>query len=67
VQVVIATSAPIERVFFISGNIITKSRNKLSSETVEKSVLLKSKSIKEMKEWKENYQNSNIIEDGEED
>jgi len=67
VQVVISTSAPIERVFFIGGNIIIKSRNKVSSETVEKSVLLKSKSIKEIKEWKENYQNSNIVEDGEED
>jgi len=62
-----ATSAPIERVFSIGGNIITKSRNRLSPETVKKSVLLKSWSIKEMKELEENYRNSSIIEDGEED
>jgi len=62
-----ATSAPIERVFSIGGNIITKSCNRLSPETVKKSVLLKSWSIKEMKELEENYRNSSIIEDGEED
>jgi len=62
-----ATSAPIERVFSIGGNIITKSRNRLSPETVKKLVLLKSWSIKEMMELKENYQNSSIIEDEEED
>ena len=56
-----ATSAPIERVFSISGNIITKSRHRLSSETLKKSILLKSWSIKEMKELEENYQNSGII------
>jgi len=62
-----ATSAPIEPVFSIGGNIITKSRNRLSPETVKKSVLLKSWSIKEMKELEENYWHSSIIEDGEED
>jgi len=62
-----ATSAPIERVFSIGGNIITKSRNRLSPETVKKLVLLKSWSIKEMMELEENYQNSSIIEDEEED
>ena len=43
---ILATSALIERVFSISGNIITKSRNRLSLETVKKLVLLKSWSIK---------------------
>jgi len=62
-----ATSAPIERVFSIGGNIIIKSRNRLSLETVKKSVLLKSWSIKEMKELEENYQTSSITEGGEED
>jgi len=62
-----ATSTPIEQVLSISGNIITNSCNRLSSETVKKSVLLKSWSIKEMKELEENYQNSSIINDGEED
>jgi len=62
-----ATSAPIEQVFSIGGNIITKSHNRLSPETVKKSVLLKSWSIKEMKELEENYRNSGIIKNGEED
>jgi len=62
-----ATSAPIEQVLSISGNIITKSCNRLSPETVKKSVLLKSWSIKEMKELEENYRNSSIIDDREED
>jgi len=62
-----ATSAPIERVFSIGGSIITKSRNRLSPETVKKSVLLKSWSIKEMKELEENYENSSVIKDREED
>jgi len=43
---ILATSALIERVFSIGGNIITKCRNRLSLETVKKSVLLKSWSIK---------------------
>jgi len=60
-----ATSASIERVFSIGGNIITKSRNRLSSKTLKKSILLKSWSIKEMKELEENYWNSKIIKDRE--
>jgi len=62
-----ATSALIERVFFISGNIITKSCNRLSPETVKKSVLLKSWSIKDIKELEENHQNSSVIDGGEEE
>jgi len=60
-----ATSASIERVFSIGGNIITKSRNRLSSKTLKKSILLKSWSINEMKELEENYWNSKIIKDRE--
>jgi len=62
-----ATSALIERVFSISGNIITKSCNRLSPETLKKSVLLKSWSIKDIKELEENHQNSSVIDDREEE
>jgi len=37
-----ATSAPVERVFSIGGNIVTESRNRLDPKTVKKTVLLKS-------------------------
>jgi len=37
-----ATSAPVERVISISGNIITKNRNRLEPDTVKRIVLLKS-------------------------
>ena len=45
-----ATSAAIERVFSISGNIITKSRNNLNPETVKQLTLLKSWKLKIIKE-----------------
>ena len=45
-----ATSAAIERVFSISGNIITKSRNNLNPETVKQLTLLKSWKLKTIKE-----------------
>jgi len=56
-----ATSALVERVFSIRGNIITKSRNQLDLETVKKTVLFKSWKIKELKELEDNLQNSAII------
>jgi hypothetical protein len=45
-----ATSASIESTFSIGNNIITKSRNRLKSETVKQLVLLKSWKIKDLKE-----------------
>jgi len=56
-----ATSALVERVFSIGGNIITKSWNQLDLETVKKTVLLKSWKIIELKELEDNLQNSAII------
>jgi len=60
-----ATSAPVERVFSIGGNIVTESRNRLDLETVKKTVLLKSWKIKELKELEDNFRNSAIIEEEE--
>jgi len=37
-----ATSAPVERVFSIGGNIVTESQNRLDLKTVKQIVLLKS-------------------------
>ena len=62
-----ATSAPVERVFSIRGNIVTKSRNRLDPETVKKTVLLKSWKIKELKELEDNFQSSAIIEEKEDE
>ena len=45
-----AISAVIERMFSISGNIITKSRNNLNPETVKQLTLLKSWKLKTIKE-----------------
>jgi len=61
-----ATSAPVERVFSIRGNIVTKSRNRLDPETVKKTVLLKSWKIKELKELEDNFRSSAIIEEEDE-
>ena len=55
-----ATSASIERTFSIGSNVITKSRNRLEPDTVKRIVLLKSWKIKELED---NYRNSEIIED----
>ena len=57
-----ATSASIERIFSISSNIITKSRNRLEPDTVKQIVLLKSWKIKSLKELEDNFRNSNIEE-----
>jgi len=61
-----ATSALVERVFSIGGNIVTESRNRLDPETVKKTVLLKSWKIKELKELEDNFQSSAIIEEEDE-
>ena len=45
-----ATSASIESTFSIGSNIITKSRNRLSSTTAKQLILLKSWKIKDLKE-----------------
>ena len=58
-----ATSASIERTFSIGSNVITKSRNRLEPDTVKRIVLLKSWKIKSLKELEDNYRNSEIIED----
>ena len=55
-----ATSAPVERVFSISGNIIIKNRNRLEPNTVKRIVLLKSWKIKSLKELENNFQNTLI-------
>jgi len=60
-----ATSALVERVFSIGGNIVTESRNRLDPKTVKKTVLLKSWKIKELKELEDNFQSSAIIEEEE--
>jgi len=53
-----ATSALVERMFSIGGNIVTESRNRLDPKTVKKTVLLKSWKIKELKELEDNFQSS---------
>ena len=58
-----ATSAPIERIFSISSNIITKSWNRLEPDTVKRIVLLKSWKIKALKELEDNFQNSRVVEE----
>ena len=58
-----ATSASIERIFSISSNIITKSRNRLEPDTVRQIVLLKSWKIKSLKELEDNFRNSNVEEE----
>jgi len=55
-----ATSASIESIFSIGGNIITKARNSLQPETVKQLILLKSWGIKDWEEL-----NSNIVEEKE--
>ena len=62
-----ATSAPVERTFSIGSNIISKSRNRLEPETVKRIVLLKSWKIKALKELEDNYRDSAIIEDADEE
>jgi len=62
-----ATSAPVERVFSIGGNIVTESRNRLDPKTVKKTVLLKSWKIKELKELEDNFRSSAIIEEEEDE
>ena len=62
-----ATSASVERTFSIGSNIISKSRNRLEPETVKRIVLLKSWKIKALKELEDNFRNSAVIEDGEEE
>ena len=62
-----ATSALIERTFSIGSNIISKSRNRLEPETVKRIVLLKSWKIKDLKELEDNYSNTEIIEDQDEE
>jgi len=47
-----ATSASVERIFSISNFIISKSRNRLDSETIKKLILLKSWKIKDFMELK---------------
>jgi len=61
-----ATSAPVERVFSIGGNIVNNSRNQMAPETVKRMVLLKSWNIKELREREENFRNTAIIEEGQE-
>ena len=61
------TSASVERTFSIGSNIISKSRNRLEPETVKRIVLLKSWKIKALKELEDNFRNSAVIEDGEEE
>ena len=58
-----ATSASIERIFSISSNIITKSRNRLEPDTVGQIVLLKSWKIKSLKELEDNFRNSRVEEE----
>jgi len=60
-----ATSAPVERVFSIGGNIVTESRNRLDPKTIKKTVLLKSWKIKKLKELEDNFQSSVLIEEEE--
>jgi len=60
-----ATSASVERVFSIRGNIVTESRNRLDLKTVKKTVLLKSWKIKELKELEDNFRSSAILEEEE--
>ena len=62
-----ATSTSVKRTFSIGSNIISKSRNRLEPETVKRIVLLKSWKIKALKELKDNFRNSAVIEDGEEE
>ena len=58
-----ATSASIERIFSISSNIITKSRNRLEPDTVRQIVLLKSWKIKSLKELEDNFRYSRVEEE----
>ena len=58
-----ATSASIERIFSISSNIITKSRNRLEPDTVKQIVLLKSWKIKSLKELEDNFRYSRVEEE----
>ena len=58
-----ATSASIERIFSISSNIITKSRNRLEPDTVRQIVLLKSWKIKSLKELENNFRYSRVEEE----
>jgi len=59
------TSAPVERVLSIGGNIVTESRNRLDPKIVKQIVLLKSWKIQELKELEDNFQSSAIIEEEE--
>jgi len=60
----VSTSAPVETLFSISGNIVSKSRNRMAPETVKKTVLLQSWNIKKLRELEEIFRNSAIIEEG---
>ena len=60
-----ATSALVERVISIGGNIVTESRNRLDPKTIKKTVLLKSWKIKELKELEDNFRSSVLIEEEE--
>jgi len=51
-----ATSASIESIFSIEGNIITKLRNSLQPETVKELILLKSWGIKDLEELNSHLQ-----------
>jgi len=59
-----ATSALVKRVFSISGNIVSKSCNRIAPETIKRMVLLKNWNIKESRELEGNFRNSAIIEEG---
>ena len=60
-----ATSALVERMFSIGGNIVTESRNRLDPKTVKKTVLLKSWKIQQLKELEDNFRSSVLIEEEE--
>jgi hypothetical protein len=62
-----ASSAPVERTFSISNNVIIKSRNRLDLKTVKRTVLLKSWKIKELKELEDNFRNFTLLKEQEEE
>ncbi|KAF3802655.1 hypothetical protein GCG54_00013889, partial [Colletotrichum gloeosporioides] len=64
---ILATSTPIERVFSITSNIVTKNRNKLSPQTIAELILLKYWKIKDLKELEEIFSDNLEEEEEEED